>query len=224
MVNISNNGFIYINRGDSFTVPLFINKNNESDPIRFYIQNHPNAEIFFGVVEPNQPFEKALIKKRFVPSSPINKYGDLEISFKATDTVNVLPGMYYYAIKSKIDLYEHNINCPLANSDKILVYGWEDEFSSVTYDDLKNKIPHIELNGPVEMILVNSKTNRFNKVYAGYDNSQVLQIYKELDEKGKPAGWIAEISLSELASHLDSRLRSTLVDTIKPFTEFLILD
>ena len=171
MVNISNNGFIYINRGDSFTVPLFINKNNESDPIRFYIQNHPNAEIFFGVVEPNQPFEKALIKKRFVPSSPINKYGDLEISFKATDTINVLPGMYYYAIKSKIDLYEHNINCPLAGSDKILVYGWEDEFSSVTYDDLKNKIPHIELNSPVEMILVNSKTNRFNKVYAGYDSS-----------------------------------------------------
>lgn len=224
MVNISNNGFIYINRGDSFKIPLFINKNDSSDPIRFYIQDHPNAEIFLGVTEPNQPFEKAVIKKRFTSSGPINQYGDLVVSFKDTDTLNLLPGLYYYAIKSKIDLYEHNINCPIVDSDYVLVYGWEDEFVTATYEDLLEKIPHIDLNGFVEMILVDSKTNRFNKVYAGYDDSKVLQIYKDLDERGAPTGWIAEVSMLEVLSHLDSKLQSTLVDTIKPSTEFLILD
>ena len=65
MVTISNNGFITLNRGDSFSVPLFINGGSELVPIRYSLSAHPETEIYFGVMEPGQPFENAIIISHF---------------------------------------------------------------------------------------------------------------------------------------------------------------
>lgn len=224
MINISNNGFISINRGDTFTVPLFINKGTKQDPVRLYVQNHPNAEVFLGVMEPNQSFEHAIIKKRFTPSSDVNQFGDLVLSFKDTDTINLLPGLYYYCIKARLEEYEHNINCPLSDSTELLVYGWKDEFKDTSLEDLKLKFPHIDMDDPLEMILVNTATGKFHSVYVGYDDNFVLQVYNSVSAKGKPQGWIAEISLSKFASLVETALANIVVDTIRPSTEFLILE
>ena len=51
-MNISNNGFITINRGDSFSAPLFINCGTQLMPIRYSLKDHPRTEVYLGVMEP----------------------------------------------------------------------------------------------------------------------------------------------------------------------------
>ena len=226
MVNISNNGFIYVHRGDTFQIPLFINKGDIEEPLRFYIANHPKAEVFLGVMEPNQSFEKALIKKRFTSSSNVNQYGDLIVDFKSTDTERLIPGLYYYAIKAEIGSYNHNVNCEISEieSPSILVYGWQDESRDITQEDLKKLLPHLNLDLPAEMILVDSKTKQFKKVYAGQDDRDYLQVYEKLDIKGKLSNYLFEIPLIEFTENLTTKLNNVVVDTLKPSTEFLIME
>ena len=48
MFNISNNGIITLIRGDSFTVPLFINRGTVFHPVRYYIADNPNAAVLYN--------------------------------------------------------------------------------------------------------------------------------------------------------------------------------
>lgn len=103
MYSIYNNNFICLNRGDTFIAPLFINQGTKMYPIRYNLKNHPNTEIYLGIMEPNQVFEEAIVKKYYTSSSPdINENGDLIISLKPTDTEYLLPGKYYYEVKIKL--------------------------------------------------------------------------------------------------------------------------
>lgn len=99
MIYISNNGFIHLARGDSFNVPLFINRGTVWCPIRYYIEEDPNAKIYLGVMEPNQPFEEAIIRKIYTKDSEKTEFGDIIIGFDPNDTLYLLPGKYYYEIK-----------------------------------------------------------------------------------------------------------------------------
>lgn len=96
MFNIAFNGIITVNRGDSFRFPLTINFGNSLAPDVYGLQEHD--KIYFAVMEPNQPFETALIRKVFT-SKDVNSNQEVEISFKPADTLCVLPGKYYYQIK-----------------------------------------------------------------------------------------------------------------------------
>lgn len=102
MLTISNNGFISLTRGDSFTVPLFINRGTVFHPVRYYIADNPNAAVYLGVMEPNQPFERAIIRKKYTSKSKVNEFGDLIIDFSPSDTQYLFPGKYYYEIKVKL--------------------------------------------------------------------------------------------------------------------------
>ena len=99
MSYISNNGFIRLARGDSFRMPLFINVGSVWCPIRYNIDEDPNAKLYLGVMEPNQPFELAIIKKVYTKDSEKSKLGDIIIEFEPNDTLYLLPGKYYYEIK-----------------------------------------------------------------------------------------------------------------------------
>ena len=121
MVYISNNGFIRLARGDSFAVPLFINRGTVVSPVRYKIKNHPEATVYLGVMEPNEPFENALIKKKYTATSEINKNGDIIIVFSPNDTLNVLPGKYYYSIK--ID-YGNNSVDTIVPMTEFFVMNW----------------------------------------------------------------------------------------------------
>lgn len=101
MVTISNNGFISLTRGDSFSVPLFINMGTGMAPVRHSLLEHPETEIYLGVMEPNQPFEQAIIRKKYTSESKVNENGDLMIEFSSRDTEYLLPGKYFYQIKAK---------------------------------------------------------------------------------------------------------------------------
>jgi len=98
---------IVINRGDTYTFDLDILDENENI---YRLQG--NDALYFGLIDPRQSFEDALIKKKFT----IEDYEDgvegesTIISFEITpeDTIDLYPGKYYYSIKLKQDHYEED--------------------------------------------------------------------------------------------------------------------
>lgn len=96
MFNISYNGIITVNRGDSFVLPLVLNVGTNIDPVNY--QMTEKSIVYFGVMEPNEPFENALIKKKCTIKD-VDKDGCILIRFKPQDTQCVLPGKYYYQVK-----------------------------------------------------------------------------------------------------------------------------
>lgn len=95
MFNI-NQGKILITRGDCVDVPLFLNQGTDTEIIRYRLKS--TDKIYFGVMEPNQRFEDAIIKKVFTHDD-LNEEGDVVIKIRTSDTENLLPGKYYYQIK-----------------------------------------------------------------------------------------------------------------------------
>lgn len=97
MFDISNEGNITLNRGDSFQTPIFINKGTEINPNRYELTEYDT--LYFAVMEPNQRFEDALIKKVYDKDSEKSEKGDILIKFDPIDTEYVLPGEYRYTVK-----------------------------------------------------------------------------------------------------------------------------
>ena len=99
MFNISRNGIITLNRGDTARLPLFINAGTEMNPVRYELQD--TDKVYLGVMEPNSPFENAIIKKVYTKED-VNENGDIMVEFYSDDTVNLMPDDYYYEIKADI--------------------------------------------------------------------------------------------------------------------------
>lgn len=100
MYKISSNNIIQLNRGDSFAVPLFINIGSSVYPIRFNVSNRNDWSVYFGVMECNQKFEDAIIKKTWTKSNAsITPEGDLIVKLEPDDTMLLCPGMYFYQVR-----------------------------------------------------------------------------------------------------------------------------
>lgn len=117
MFTISNNGFVTLTRGDSFRAPLFINWGTDEVPVRFAILEHPKATVYVGVMECNQRFENALIRKYYTSNSKsdVNENGDIVVNIKSTDTEYLLPGKYYYEVK--VDLGDGNVDTVIPKTE-----------------------------------------------------------------------------------------------------------
>lgn len=96
MFNISKNGFVTMTRGDSIKLPLFINIGDEVDKLRYIIKE--NEKVYFGIMEPNAPFECSLIRK-ILTVDDLNENGDVVVSLGLNDTQYLQPGLYYYEAK-----------------------------------------------------------------------------------------------------------------------------
>ena len=96
MFNISSNGIVTVNRGDSFELPLILNIGSSINH-QAYVPTEEDT-IFIGIMEPNQPFETALIRK-VATSADVDEYGHVVVRFWPEDTECVLPGKYYYQVK-----------------------------------------------------------------------------------------------------------------------------
>lgn len=107
MAHISPNNIITINRGDTFIYSFLINVGTELNPIPYDLVGQD--KLYLGVCEPNIPFEYAIIKKVFT-SSDTNSDGTVIIEFTPTDTLNLLPGDYYYSIKLSQPLDQLGLN------------------------------------------------------------------------------------------------------------------
>lgn len=93
------NNIIVLNRGDSYSFNLtIVDENSESG-----IYNLEGDDtVYLGIMDPNQPFELALVKKKYTVED-LDDAGNLLIEILPEDTIDLFPGIYYYSIKLKID-------------------------------------------------------------------------------------------------------------------------
>lgn len=98
MVNIDINNNVTVTRGDSFKRPLFLNSGTDLKPSRYILKD--SDEVYLGIMEPNQPFENSIVRKKFTKND-LNSNGDVVISISSSDTEKLIPGTYYYQIKAK---------------------------------------------------------------------------------------------------------------------------
>ena len=96
MFKITSNGIVTVNRGDSFELPVMLHTGHTMAPISYSLQ--PEDVVYLGIMEPNQPFETAIVRKKFTYED-LDKDGNIYIRFWPKDTVCLLPGKYYYQIK-----------------------------------------------------------------------------------------------------------------------------
>lgn len=99
MTNISNNGLITMNRGDTFSYPIYINLSNKAHT-EWYLLDKDDT-IYISVCEPNAIFEHGIIRKVLTKDDfDIEKRAWFKLS--SAETENLLPGTYYYEIKIKL--------------------------------------------------------------------------------------------------------------------------
>lgn len=115
---------IVMTRGDTyrFDVTIF-----SEDDITDRYELTENDVVYFGIMYPHQKFEDAIIRKRFV-STDVEDNGRVSITIEPEDTVDLEPGVYYYAVKLKQTRYY-----PLDN-------GETEEYSEVTTVINKTKL------------------------------------------------------------------------------------
>ena len=63
MFEVDTNNIVAVTRGDTFKAPLFINKGTDLKPIRYVLND--KDELYLGVMQTNQYFEDAILKKKF---------------------------------------------------------------------------------------------------------------------------------------------------------------
>ena len=96
MFKIASNGIVTVNRGDSFELPVVLQTGNSINPIIYKMQ--PEDTIYLGIMEPNQPFETAIVRK-MLKYSDLSEDGNIYFRFWPKDTACLLPGKYYYQVK-----------------------------------------------------------------------------------------------------------------------------
>ena len=103
MYNIGLNKVITLVRGDTFYYYYPIDLGTYID--RNYYRMKDGDYIYFAICEPNQPFEEAVVGKRYGKSDCIEKsedgniYSIAPIHLSSEDTENLTEGKYYYTIK-----------------------------------------------------------------------------------------------------------------------------
>lgn len=96
MFDISKNGIIRINRGDSFSLNVFVNLGTCLEPIQYRLE--AGDKLYFALMEPNQPFEHALMRREFTNEN-LDEDDNVVMNFSSNQTEYLLPGTYYYMIK-----------------------------------------------------------------------------------------------------------------------------
>ena len=96
MFHISNNGIVTVNRGDSFEFPVTLNVGSSIDRTEYILKE--TDVLYLGIMQPNEPFETALIRKKFTYND-LDEDNNILFRFWPEDTVCVLPGKYYYQVK-----------------------------------------------------------------------------------------------------------------------------
>ena len=76
-------------------------------------------------MEPNQPFELAIVKKEYNSESSKTEEGDLIISIDEKDTEFLSPGLYYYSLKMKTidenDNTKYTVNTIVPNTKLYII-------------------------------------------------------------------------------------------------------
>lgn len=114
------NNTIIMNRGDTHEFDLLIVDENAADGRYKLVEDDT---VYFGIMRPHQPFEDAIVKKKFTVEDT-DAAGNLTIVINPEDTLDLLPGTYYYSVK--LHLQHENIH-PETNE----VIGYIDRVNTV---------------------------------------------------------------------------------------------
>lgn len=87
------NGIIILNRGDSGQFEVSLIDPNTKKPLSLA----DTDSVYFGLMDPGQPFEYALLRKKYTAADV--KDNEVCIAFTPEDTLDLLPGKYWYAVK-----------------------------------------------------------------------------------------------------------------------------
>lgn len=93
-MGISLNNIITMTRGDTLEVAFAKEALNEY--ANYELQGEDT--LFFGLMDPNHPFEEALIRKRF-DRFDLKNISEFVLTFEPEETLDLLPGKYFYALK-----------------------------------------------------------------------------------------------------------------------------
>jgi hypothetical protein len=100
------NNIIVMNRGDTYEFDLTISDENAIDG-RYRLCG--DDAVYFGLMDPGQPFETALVRKKFTVADT-DAMGNLIITIQPEDTLDLLPGKYFYAVKLHLNHAEIDQN------------------------------------------------------------------------------------------------------------------
>lgn len=104
---------IVMNRGDSNVIKVNIAHAIEelgfhrtpsgflADGVQIDLNTTDIFDIYFGIMLPHQKFEDAIVRKKFSMLDCDDCY-NLYITLVPEDTINLDPGVYYYAIKLRL--------------------------------------------------------------------------------------------------------------------------
>lgn len=107
-MNITRTGIITIHRGDTFSIEVSTNVGSTSNPS--YPTFKLGDKIYLGVMESNQDFENAIIKKVLVFTTDFSADSKtVTFSFTPTDTEYLLAGNYYYEVKEMLPLSSSSV-------------------------------------------------------------------------------------------------------------------
>lgn len=88
---------ITMNRGDYLSLKIELKSGKFPHEEKYSVQE--DDIIFFGLMEPNQPFERAILKKELGYDDYDIEGGTLKVVLNPEDTIELVPGTYYYQIK-----------------------------------------------------------------------------------------------------------------------------
>ena len=90
---------IKLNRGDSCEFIVKITEKN--DPTKPYILVDNQDIIYFAILFPHQPFEKACpnLIWGYEPTDQNPETGEITIKLRPSETRCLTPGIYYYTVK-----------------------------------------------------------------------------------------------------------------------------
>lgn len=86
------NNIIIMTRGDTYSFDV----NITDETGEYFLQGADT--LYFGIMDPGQPFEHALVRKRFTVAD-VGPNGIITIILEPEDTLDLFPGTYYYSIK-----------------------------------------------------------------------------------------------------------------------------
>ena len=89
--------YFTMDRGDTFELPLVINEGNQMCFKQYQLK--ANDKIYIAILQPNQSFEKALVRKVLTKDSKVDKKGNPIFRLNPMDTENLLTGKYFITAK-----------------------------------------------------------------------------------------------------------------------------
>lgn len=96
MLKISTNQIITMNRGDTCSIPFLIYVKSPICDLEYHLQDEDRLQV--RIMDYNTSWEEAEIKKEYTIED-LTDNGRIIIRLSSEDTIDMVPGKYYYEIK-----------------------------------------------------------------------------------------------------------------------------